>query len=154
MEAGDDLVRLTPHPEFGFSVYHSTKSASSAPSPSRALSLGSQVELSTVETDSVLRFATDRLSQAYPLIQAEAILASRLIPPVLGGHCLSSTVNKFLSKTTSKTEVPVSAPPPPHSPHSSTGPLSVWKRCRPRWGHWGQHGRSLCSDGGAGLLPR
>jgi hypothetical protein len=124
MEAGDDLVRLCPHPELGFSTYQSIR-PSASPS-SRTLSLGSHVELSAAEADAVVRFAASSLSRLCPLVRQSDILGSRLLPPILGGHCLSATVDKLLSKIAAKTEIPVSAPPSPHPspetlPHSSQG---------------------------------
>jgi hypothetical protein len=90
MEAGEDFVRLVTHPSLEFRFYE---------------------PLSPTQQDStaaIIRRATRCVARLFPrLSQPGAILRTELLPPVTGGHALSSTVQKFLSKVTSRTEMQV-----------------------------------------------
>jgi hypothetical protein len=100
LEAGEDLVRLVTHSDLEFRFYEPLPASTASPS--------------AVATQ-ILQRAAHCVARVYPRLSAPgSILRAQLMPPLLGpygGRALSSTVQRFLSKLTARTEIQVLLPP-------------------------------------------
>lgn len=93
IEVGDNLARLVTHPSLEFRYYELLNSTPDS-------------------TAEIVTRATTCVTRLYPrLSQPGTVLRTELISPVgkggRGGHALSSTVQKYLSKVTARTEIQV-----------------------------------------------
>lgn len=105
IEIGNDLVQVKTHPTLGYTYFDSTKQ------PLSSHHTPSTLSLSPTDLSSLINLATSSVLRLYPSIKHSHILRTDHIPPYLGGYNLSSTVDKFLSKITAKSDIPVRSVP-------------------------------------------
>jgi hypothetical protein len=107
MEAGEALVQpVRLDTEDGPVVYRAVRADAQSSAPTTGCKVGTQVPLTSEQEGAIAAHSVEVCRRAFNCVASEVEVLC-VLPPMVGGHVLSSTIDKYASDIKANTNIEV-----------------------------------------------